>query len=70
MWVIHKKSRSPGQASYAGKWWDEANMRDDYQPTYRDKKQAEILACYLSRKNPEGFKVSRQAKEIETTKGA
>lgn len=61
MWVIHKKSRLPGKASYSGATWDMANMRDEYQTAYADKKQAEILACYLSRNNPIGFKVSKQA---------
>lgn len=62
MWVIHKKTRAPGKVSYAGSTWDEANMRDEYKPQYEDRKQAEIISCYLSRNNPVGFRVSRQAK--------
>lgn len=63
MWVIHKKTRAPSKVSYAGPAWDEANMRDEYQSQYKDRKQAEILACYLSRQNPVGFKVSRAMRQ-------
>lgn len=58
-YVIHKSSRQPGRVSYSGPTWDVANMRDEYEETYKDRKKAETLACYLGRHNTVGFKVSK-----------
>lgn len=68
MWVIHKKDRAPEKVSYAGSTWDMANMREEYKPAYRDKKEAEVLACYLTRSNPVGFAVSPKPRNVYTVK--
>ncbi len=56
LWVVHKVTRSPGPASYAGTAWLGTKLR--YEGQYRDRKYANLVAEALSAKSPVGFTVS------------
>lgn len=57
-YVIHKRSRSPGDVSYDGPTWDKLGIRDRRQDVYVDRHAAQCLAIVLSGCNPVGFDVS------------
>ena len=54
---ICKTSRESGGVSYSGPTWDEAGIRNLYQPNYRSKSWALRLAKFLTKHNPVGFHV-------------
>ena len=56
-YVICKNSRESGEVSYSGPTWDEAGIRNLYQPTYRSKDWALRIAKFLTKHNPVGFHV-------------
>lgn len=59
VYVIHKTTRLPGDASYSGATWDRAGIRDRYREKYDSKREATALAAKLTECNPVGFEVTR-----------
>lgn len=59
MYVIHKTSRSPSDASYSGSTWDRAGIRSRYRERYEDKAEAERDAAELTKHNAVGFMVTK-----------
>lgn len=48
MFVIVKGSLTPKPVSDGGKMWDDAGLRSEYQPVYKDGAKARKLARILS----------------------
>lgn len=57
IYIIHKKSRMPGDKSYKGPTWNKINF--EYKEYYSSFEEAEKVAKELSKHNPVGFTVHR-----------